>query len=254
MKIPKIKFEVMTLEENIELVKWAYFAGNGALSVHDYTIKSFPELANIDKDLSQEEVNKIIEDVVSRAYNKHKEEIISAIDMYSELWNSYNDRYFLVLSKYLKVEWPSSHKIIVAKVGLTPVFPRYLDEFSFSISPNINKFKLWEACAHETLHFLWFEKWKIMHPETPRCEFDSPYMVWQYSEMVTDPILNNEPFKDMFEFDEHGYDSFYKLYDGEELVMDKLRRIYGEDITIEEKIDKGFEYVKDILEIKNRIK
>ena len=36
--IPKIKFTEMTLEENINIIKWAYYEKNEALSIHDYTI------------------------------------------------------------------------------------------------------------------------------------------------------------------------------------------------------------------------
>ena len=107
--------------------------------------------------------------------------------------------------------------------------------------------QLIETCAHETLHFLWFEKWKTIYPETPRAEFESPYIVWQYSEMVTDPILNNKPFSTIFDFQEKGYASFYEMYDGKTLIMDKLRKIYSENTTIEEKIKNGFNYVTKVL-------
>lgn len=64
--------------------------------------------------------------------------------------------------------------------------------------------------------------------------------------MVTDPILNNKPFSDMFEFTEHGYDSFYELKDGNEKVMDKLRKIYSTGKSTEEKIENGFKYINSI--------
>lgn len=129
---------------------------------------------------------------------------------------------------------------------MIPVFPRYLDNFSFSVSTGVEDWKLIEVCAHETLHFLWFEKWKQLYPEIPRREYDTPYLSWKYSEMVTDPILNNKPFSTMFNFIEHGYDSFYEIYDNNELVMDNLRKIFSEEIPVEGKIEKGFSYVKKI--------
>ena len=46
---------------------------------------------------------------------------------------------------------------------------------------------------------------------TSKKEYNSPYLVWQYSEMVTDPILNNEPFSNIFDFIEHSYDSFLQF-------------------------------------------
>lgn len=52
-------------------------------------------------------------------------------------------------------------------------YSRYLDSFLFSISTGVDDWKLIEIVAHETLHFLWFEKWKKMYPETPRRRFDS---------------------------------------------------------------------------------
>lgn len=127
------------------------------------------------------------------------------------------------------MDFPNNIKEINASVGLIPVFPRYLDDFSFSISTGVDDWKLIETVAHETLHFLWFEKWKKMYPETPRRRFDSPYLEWKYSEMVTDPILNNKPFNELF--------------DNDDLVMDKLRKIYSTDDSIEDKIENGFVYI-----------
>lgn len=247
MTLPRIVFKEMTLKENIDVIKWAYFDNNGVLSVHDFTIKYFPQLANLDLNLSKNEIYKVIEEVVTNDYNKSKDSIISETERYNTLWEQYNDSYFKTLSSYLNIEWPNDLKEISATVGLIPVFPRYLDDFSFSICTGVEDSKLLEVCIHETLHFLWFEKWKQIHPETPRREYNTPYLVWQYSEMVTDPILNNNPFLTMFDFNERGYDSFYELEDGPVKVMDKLRNIYSKDIPIEEKINAGFDYINSIL-------
>ena len=249
--IPKIIFRKMTLEENIEIIKWAYFEDNGLLSVHDYTIEYFPELADLDKSLSKDEIYKIIEKVVAKNYTKYEKEIELDVNRYNNLWEKYNDLYFTNLSKYFNVEWVNDSNIIDASVGLIPTFPRYLDTNSFSIGTNVSDIQLIEVSAHETLHFWWFIKWKKLYPEISRRQYDSPYLSWQYSEMVTDPILNNPPFNKIFDFlEEKGYDSFYEMYDGDELVMDKLRDIYKEDISIDDKIKKGFEYIKSI---KNKI-
>ena len=136
---------------------------------------------------------------------------------------------------------------ILTLLSLIPVFPRYLDTYSFAIGTGVDEDKLVETCAHETLHFLWFRKWKELYPDTKREEYESPFFVWKYSEMVTDPILNNRPFSDMFRFKEQSYNSFYELkYNGVN-VMDELREIYKRDISIESKITEGFEYLKEAL-------
>lgn len=247
MNFPKIKFRPMTLEENIEIIKWAFYEESGDVSVHYYTIQYFPELALIDPNKSKDEVYKLIEKIVTKNYIKNKEIIDNEVKRYNNLWNKYNDKYFKILTDFLGVGFPKNIKQINALVGLTPVCPRNLDDFSFSVSTNIDDLELIDKAAHETLHFLWFEKWKIMYPKTPRKHFNPPYIEWKYSEMVTDPILNNKPFKELFNFTERGYDVFYELYDNDELVMDKLRNIYSGLDSIENKIEKGFTYIIDYL-------
>ena len=247
MKNPKLKFRKMSLQENIELIKWAYYENDDLFNIHNFTIKYFPKLENLDKNLSKEKINQIIENVVRESYEKYQNEIEKEIQRYNAIWQPYNDLYFKMLSNYLNISWPNNIDIVEGRIGLIPVFPRYLDSFSFSVSINMSDQQLIETCAHETLHFLWFEKWKTIYPETPRAEFESPYIVWQYSEMVTDPILNNKPFSTIFDFQEKGYASFYEMYDGKTLVMDKLRKIYGKNITTEEKIKNGFDYITKVL-------
>lgn len=191
--------------------------------------------------------------MVTKEYNQYSEKIKSNTNRYNDIWQEYNDKYFEALTNYLDIKWPSNIEVIDVIVGLIPVFPRYLDDFFFAVGTGLEEWKLIETCAHETLHFMWFEKWKQIHPETKRMEYDSPYITWQYSEMVTDPILNNKPFSDIFSgiFVERGYDSFYELHDKNNLVMDNLRNIYGENISVEDKINKGFKYINNILKTIN---
>ena len=237
----------MTLLENTNLIKWMYFDSNDSLDVHNYVIQFFPELADIDKEKSKQEIHTLIERVVEDDYKKYSDKMTSEADRYNKSWAKYNDKYFLELSRYLEINWPTKIKTINASVGLIPVFPRQLDDFSFSVATGIADSKLIKICAHETLHFLWFEKWKQLHPETPRREFDSPHIAWKYSEMVTDPILNNLPFSEIFDFTERSYDSFYKLRDNDSFVMDNLREIYKSNLPIEEKINRGFDYINRVV-------
>lgn len=49
MKNPKLKFRKMSLQENIELIKWAYYENDDLFNIHNFTIKYFPKLENLDK-------------------------------------------------------------------------------------------------------------------------------------------------------------------------------------------------------------
>lgn len=249
MHIPKIVFEPMSVEANIDLIKWAYFEDNGSLDVHKYTLEYFPELSEIDSNASKEEIYELIEKVVRNDYLKYQDRIKSEVERYNKIWESYNDNYFTSISNYLNIEWPKSVKVISGFVGLIPVFPRYLDTFDFSVSTNVNEYDIIRTCAHECCHFLWFEKIKELYPNIPRREYDSPYNAWQYSEMVVDPILNSNEIKSVTGVSEKAYDSFYSIKDNDgNYLMDVLKDIYNSNISIEDKIRKGYNYICSVLD------
>ena len=254
MKIPQIIFREMTLEENINIIKWAYFENNESLDVHSLTLQYFPKLASIDNTLSQNEIYHIIEQIVTDKYDDNKEKIKEETKRYNDIWSKYNDVYFEALSKYLNMKWPENIKTIDASVGLIPVFPRYLESNSFALSTEVVEEEVIATAAHESLHFFWFKKWKELYPNCPIREYDSPHLVWQYSEMVTDPILNSKEINKVLNIEEKAYDSFYEIIDNNTLLMDNLKEIYLKDITIEEKIIEGFDYVKSVLENKSKKK
>ena len=251
MHIPKIVFEPMSVEANIDLIKWAYFEDNGSLDVHKYTLEYYPELSEIDSNASKEDIYELIEKVVRNDYLKYEDRIKSEAERYNKIWESYNDNYFTSISNYLNIEWPKSVKVISGFVGLIPVFPRYLDTFDFSVSTNVDEHDIIRTCAHECCHFLWFEKIKELYPNIPRREYDSPYNAWKYSEMVVDPILNSKYINDIFDnkFSEKAYDSFYEIKDKDgKYLMDVLKDIYNSDKSIEDKIRNGYDYICSVLD------
>lgn len=249
MHIPKIVFEPLNLEQNIDLVKWAYFEYDDTLNLHKLTIDMFHELKDIDKNYTKEQIYLLIEKVVTKEYNKSIEKISKEADKYNNIWNNYNDKYFIELSKYLNVNWPKELKIINGFVGILPVCPRYLDTFDFCLSIDTKEQELIRICAHETCHFLWFEKWKNLYPNTPRYEYDSPYNTWKYSEMVVDPIINSNEINKILNVNEKAYDSFYQIKDeNNNYMMEELNRIYKTNKKIEDKIIEGFNYINKIYE------
>ena len=55
---------------------------------------------------------------------------------------------------------------------------------------------------------------------------------------------------DILNIEERAYDSFYQLVDSDGFVMDKLKLIFLSDISVEDKIIKGYEYVKNYFKIR----
>ena len=246
--LPRVIFKEMSLKENVENIKWMFFDTNGEFSIRDAVIQYFPDLKESINLETKEEIYSNIEKLIKECYEYSLEKIKLDVKKYNDIWREYNDNYFSELAKYLNIDWPSDKLVIVAKVGLIPVFPRYLDDFSFDLSFSLNKENVVEVTAHETLHFLWFEKWKQLFLDSKREEYDSPHLVWRYSEMVTDPILNSKPINEVLKIEEKAYDSFYNIKDGNCKMMEKLISIYHSNISIEDKIIKGFEYIKTVLE------
>lgn len=240
--IPKVVFRPMTVDENIAVIEWAYSENNDSLDVHNYVLEYYPELSNLEG-CEKKVILDRIKDVVSKDYYHYEQKIKDEVIRYQDIWDKYNDNYMLAVSKYLNCDWDNICSIS-ASVGLIPTFPRYLDTYSFSLSTNVSKDKLKEAVCHETLHFLWFLKWKRLFPNANRREFDSPFMPWVYSEMVVDPILNSI-FDEKLSVPFKAYDSFYDYqYQGRN-VMAVLKDIYYDNKPIEEKIIRGYQYVSE---------
>lgn len=239
--MPKVNFKLMSLEENIELVSWILLDEE-----FDKTplFEWFPKLRDIDT--SEKDVNKKIASIVEEVYISQRENIMQSIDKYNVIWKKYSDSFFASLEKVLNTSWPKGAQNIDAYVGILTVFPRNLDDMSFYMCTNVDENILIDSVAHECLHFLWFEKWKSMFPDFNREEFDYPYLVWRYSEMVVDPILNNTDIQRVLNCEIRAYDYFYELKDKDEFVMDNLNRIFASDSTIEDKIMEGYEYIKKL--------
>lgn len=243
---PKIIFKPITLEANAKIIQSFYFGEREKSDFHNVLCEYFPELQDIHKNITKEEISAIIKNIVSEYYTSNSQNIKEACKKYSTIWNKYNDIYFKKLANYLNVNWPINKNEITCYVGMLPFFPRDIDNYAFYINPHLTEEKLTEACGHETLHLLWFTKWKTLYPEISKTEYESPYLVWQYSEMVTDPILNNPEFQSIFNLTEKAYPEFYKLQNNGKFVMEELTKIYRANNNIEDKITTGYEYLKNL--------
>ncbi len=244
--MPKVIFKKMTLNDNVSFIKNIIAEKDDELlSVHTFTINLFPDLKNISDNMSLDEKNKLIEETVTNYYNDNSLVIDKDIERYNKAWSKYNDAFFKKLTKFFDMNWPNDYDIIEATVGIIPVCPRYLDKFSFSVHDGMTSDQLIETCAHELCHFLWFEKWKKLYPDCSSEKYESPSVVWQYSEAVVDPVLEASGIKKIFNSkNRFSYDSFYDNYDN---LMDGLIDIYTKDHDINTKIQKGFNYYKDII-------
>ncbi len=226
----KVVFYPISLEENINIVKWTF---NESEEFHNYTLGLF-------KELSDKSTDKEIEEVVTRYYNNRIDEINKNVIYYNEVWNNYNDSFFKELTTFLNTDFNDEIK---GYIGVIPVYPRYLSDKSFFIGNNLDEGEIVRVTAHETCHFIWFKKWQELFPDSNPDDFESPHKIWEYSEIIIDPILNNKKINEVIRVYENTYDYFYDLQDKNGLfILDELHNIFNSNESIEEKIKKGYKY------------
>lgn len=239
----KVVFKKMKIEDAVDLIEYFYFNNEETMNSNSFLFSYYPELNEIDKN---KDVHSQIESIIKNRFKKFENDIETSIDYYSNLWNKYNDLYFNVLNKYLNTNFYKEE--ITAYVGLIPIFPRYLESFSFAFCPNLDDKKIIETIAHETCHFAWFKKFKSMYPNINESTFENPHIEWKLSEMVVDPILNSKEVQSVFNelFKERAYDNFYSITYKDKNVMKELINIFNKEDKIEEKIKTSYEYIKEV--------
>ncbi len=243
MIYPKVQFKVLAIEENLEQLVWYAKKENSSNSPLDFFVfllKLFPDLkGKIIDGMSDEELYQILkkeaQPVLEDLAKNSKD-----IERYQHIWNKVNDDVMRDLENKLNIKWPRNKKI-VCRVGLLPVCPRDIQNFTFDVNYGMCDDDLIATGIHEICHFLYFEKWKEIYPNYTEEEFDFPHIAWYLSEAMIDPLLNNESFKKYTKKDLSSYSVFYETYIEDKSIITTLRE-YVEDYEIEEAIKKGYAY------------
>lgn len=241
--IPKIKFELMSLDEICGLLEWAVIIDEGILPLSNYVKKLYPELNNIKnwKKYSAKERTSKIKELITESYNRDIDEYRKILINYGKIWEKYNNNYMKSLSKILNINWCYELSEIIVKVGKIPIYPREIDKYCFYIGKMEDKYFI-ETVMHECCHFLYFEKWKELFENWSIEEFDSPHIIWYLSEMVIDPILNNIEIQKIYKYDFKAYKNFYNINVQGQNLMEYIKSIYKNN-TIENAIIKSYNYV-----------
>ena len=241
--IPKIKFELMSLEEIAGILEWAIIIDKGILPTSNYVLQLYPELQNIKnwKNFSSNERSNIIKKLIKDNYINSKNEYKNILCNYKIIWEKYNNDFMYNLSKVLNIIWSNELKIITTKVGKIPIYPREIDTHSFYIG-KMEEESFIETVMHECCHFLYFEKWKELFKNWKIEEFESPHIIWHLSEIAIDPILNNSEIQKVYKHDFRAYKNFYSININGKNLMETIKNIYNEN-TIENAIIKSYEFV-----------
>lgn len=239
--IPKIEFELMSLEEVAGILEWAIIMNNGILPVSNYVFKLYPELDKDKnwKELTIEKRTDVIRKVIRKRFINDTNQFKIILHEYEHIWDKYNNDFMKKLSLVLNLT-TKLEKIIV-KIGNIPVYPREVDKYCFYIG-KMSEEDFIETVMHECCHFIYFEKWKELFTDWSKEEFNSPHIIWYLSEMVVDPILNNLEIQKVYKHDFKAYKNFYDININGKNLMRTIQSIYKEN-TIENAIIKSYEFV-----------
>lgn len=229
MKYPKIDFKQLSLKDNIEIVKWAYNQDD-SLKTKDKVIDYFPLIKSDN-----------IEELVTSMYYELSNIFTESINNYQTLWNSISEYYFNEIFDYLSVD--DYQETLTIYIGLLPIAPRDINNREIYINIGMKKDRFLNIITHEVLHFIWFDKFKKLYPNIQDSEFIAPHISWIYSELITPIILNRDSIVKLTLSKE---ECLYDFMNQE--VMDNLKNIFNKNISIDERIREGYQYVKTYFE------
>ena len=159
---------------------------------------------------------------------------------YQQYFDVSSKSFLSFLSQVLDCDWPDSMKVISVYVGILPAHFGISETSSIYLCSS-SMGEVFSNLIHELTHFLYFQKWRLLHRFSKPSTFLYPGTIWEYSEMVIDPILNRAAIKGLF-YDIPGmhYAAESFCYDHKHsLVMFELQTLFPKE-NIDDAIKKGY--------------
>lgn len=154
-------------------------------------MKRYHRLEGIDRIKDHEERTVLLEKEIRHYRSRYADALRLAQSQDAKCWGRIARRGLAALADIIGTSWPAGRRI-TAYISLNPICPRFLDSMSFTIFFRSSPKDAMETVLHECSHFLFFKKWHELFPKTPRRHFDSPHLVWHFSE-ISAPIILNDP-------------------------------------------------------------
>ena len=151
-------------------------------------IKEYPDFLKVGKAKSKKNKLKITRDCIINIREELVDKMNWGLKNVKTDWQKIETDVFAILSKIIETDWPA--KEITAYISINPIYPRFLDDCTFCVSPDNKHSNI--IIVHEISHFLYFKKFKEVFPKIKKDKYESPNKEWILSEIVT-PIILNDP-------------------------------------------------------------
>ncbi len=244
LNIPKVKIEIKSLEEDADFVSAFLFPRKGEWDWSEMVYRNYPELKNgLQGTKSINQKKKKAREILKEIAIQDQGIIAKKQLEFQKEWDEINDQIMKTLSEIIEREWSSKDEFITARISLNPICPRFIKTRTFDIFYGKSLQEMKSVAIHEILHFIYFEKWKQVFPNTKEREFDDPYLVWKLSEMVPGVILNDKRIQEVFKWEFHSYQEFEEMKIEGKFLLEYLREFYKERADFEDFLKKSYQFV-----------
>jgi len=229
--IPTTSFGVADVNSDAQLFYSFIKESRGERWAHVFK-RSFPELIQELKGVKEkEEAMKICEKFSKDFHDKNRNEIlIKKVELQTE-WQKISEEFLGTLADHFETTWPEEKQEIIGNITVLPIFPRYLDKYSFCVGYQDIQ-RMIETSAHEIVHFLWFKKWKEVFPESKRRDYESPHLAWRLSEIIDPIILHCQPkINSLIKPKGWGYSSFETIKIGDISMTEHFKKVYTDSVS-----------------------
>lgn len=227
--IPQVIYDVATLDMEAEL--FYTFSTKNRRRWSDVFDRVYPELLPMITEAKNEiEAKSRCKEFARKVHAYNKDAIETGRAELQKAWDAVGSNFLKTLAEHFETEWPAEHPVITGHVSVQPVFPRFLDSFSFCVGYN-DLPNMLENSAHEILHFLWFKKWNEVFPDMSPKTYNSPHLVWRLSEIMDPIVLQCHPkIKKLIKPKKWGYRSFATIKIGDVSMTDYFKIIYEDAV------------------------
>lgn len=230
----KVKFKLPTIKREAEILTSFCKPRKTGWDWSGKVYKNHPELREILKDKNPDEYYKYVQKYSGDFIKKNKKKLDKLVKKYQKEWNKINNKYLEILSKHFETDYPIDRKIINAYVSMVPIFPRFLDEWSFNVTSKNPDFMI-PIAMHEILHFLYFKKWMEVFPKTKKEELNNPHLIWRLSEILAPIILNNnKDIQKILKYKHNHYSEFQKVKIGKKTMIKHFENLYKKHLKSNE--------------------
>ena len=219
--MPKVKFEVGKLVDYFGIMDEFLNPKKEEMNWSRVVYSEYPELKKKLAGAKNKSIRLMLEEDFFRSIEKKRvKEMERRVKVFQREWDMINDDVMMTLSQITEINWAKDDKLIRARVNLNPICPRYIKERVFDLFWGFDVTQMKSVSIHEIFHFIYFEKWKKVFPKTREIEFDSPYLVWKLSEMVTGVVLNDERIQKVFSHRFYSYDEYESIKIKKRFLLD----------------------------------